>query len=239
MTELMRRRRALMGQKITDDAWDDVFRAVDGGTYAADYTAGDIIPLIIDGEGAINAQIVAFNADSKADGSGNAPITFICEHLLNADHRFNPARSGESPNYVEGTGYILGWKESELRTYVAAMLSKFPIKVASRIVPVIKYTKWFTSSFTTVASGQTTDYLWVPSSREIYHVSYAEGAGPMYNYFSDNDRRSKSKVDGIYSKWWLRTGAGSNNGCIVTGGGGASYVAPNVAEGIAIGFCIG
>ncbi len=41
-------------------------------------------------EGIVEMQIVAFDADELADGSGKAAITWISKQLLNSDHRMNP-----------------------------------------------------------------------------------------------------------------------------------------------------
>ena len=46
-------------------------------------------------------QIVAFDTDDKADGSGKAPITWIAEHILETSHRMNPALE---TNYVYPSG---------------------------------------------------------------------------------------------------------------------------------------
>lgn len=75
-------------KKIT---WDDVFASVDAGTYATDFAIGDTAPLDLGSEGLINMQIVAFDTDDLADGSGKAPITWIAKNLLNSKNRINPS----------------------------------------------------------------------------------------------------------------------------------------------------
>lgn len=63
---------ASSADKYTRDA---VFASIDKGTYATDYAIGDTVPLDLGSEGLINMQIVAFDTDDLADGSGKAPIT--------------------------------------------------------------------------------------------------------------------------------------------------------------------
>lgn len=73
--------------KIT---WDEVLASVNVGTYATDFRIGDCVPLDLGSEGVIYMQIVAFDTDDLADGSGKAPITWIAKQLLNTEQRMNP-----------------------------------------------------------------------------------------------------------------------------------------------------
>lgn len=70
--------------------WDAVLASIDAGTYATDYAIGDTVPLDLGSEGLINMQIIAFDADDLADGSGKAPITWLSKEILNTDKRMNP-----------------------------------------------------------------------------------------------------------------------------------------------------
>ena len=76
--------------KEITDTWEEIFAAIDNGTYAAKYAVGNYVALDLGTEGAVYAQIVAMNADPLADGSGNAPITWITKYLCNTDKRMNP-----------------------------------------------------------------------------------------------------------------------------------------------------
>ena len=40
-------------------------------------------------EGSISMQIIAFDGDNKADGSGKAPITWFSQQVLPTPHAFN------------------------------------------------------------------------------------------------------------------------------------------------------
>ena len=50
-------------------------------------------------------QIVAFNADEKSDGTGNAKISWMMRDLLNATHRMNATDTNKN-----------GWPATEMRS---------------------------------------------------------------------------------------------------------------------------
>lgn len=80
--------------------WETVFKTIEAGTYKDFYKVGDCIPLDLGSEGIINMQIVAFDKDDLADGSGKAPISWLSEQLLNTSRRMNRSLVA---NYDEST----------------------------------------------------------------------------------------------------------------------------------------
>ena len=78
--------------------WDAVASAVADGTYKDVYAVGDVVPLDLGSEGVISMQIVAFDADNLADGSGKAPITWIAKEVLNTVKYLNPIASAHYEN---------------------------------------------------------------------------------------------------------------------------------------------
>lgn len=187
--------------------WDAVFASIDAGTYATDYAIGDMIPLDLGSEGLINMQIVAFDTDDLADGSGKAPITWIAKELLLTKHRMNPNREGTSGAYTEGTGAIGGWEKSEMRTYLTETIKPLiPEEVRNAIVPVTKYSMICNTDGSLVNNVATTDDVWIPSYREIFGETTYETYGVTYSEkFPDTDSRIKQIVGGSAFYWWLRT----------------------------------
>ena len=73
------------------DSWDTIIANVENGTYRSKYMVGNYKPLDLGTEGIVNMQIVAFDKDQKADGSGMAPISWLSMELLKTSKRFNPS----------------------------------------------------------------------------------------------------------------------------------------------------
>lgn len=72
------------------DSWDEIISACEDGTYATKYKVGNYKALDLGTEGIVNMQIVAKNKDPLANGSGNAPLTWISMEMLSSTHRMNP-----------------------------------------------------------------------------------------------------------------------------------------------------
>lgn len=77
-------------EETITDTWDEIFAAEADGTYKTKYKIGDTKKISLGTEGTVAMQIVAFDTDDLADGSGTAPITWISEQLLKTSRRWNP-----------------------------------------------------------------------------------------------------------------------------------------------------
>lgn len=222
--------------------WDDLYRTITAGTYATDYSIGDVLPLDLGSQGVVNAVIVGFNKDDKADDSGKAPISFVAQYLLATNQRFNPQRAGSSGNYTDGTGTIGGWGSSEIRTYVQSTIKAlFPANVLSHIVSVKKYSMIYNTAGSKVSNDETSDDVWIPSYYEMNNRTGYESSGPHYSPFSSDASRIKNKGE-TATKYWLRSaGTSTNNPCVVTNTGSISggNTTAQTATAILIGFCIG
>ena len=186
--------------------WEDLFARIADGTYATAYSLGEILPLDLGTEGVVNAQIVGFNHDDKADGSGKARITFIAEHLLNTSKRINPALSGST----EGTGTIGGFGKSELRTYLRETIQPmFPSSIRSRIVEVTKHSNGYDTSSVQQKDMSSSESVWIPTIREIQgNTTFESGYAAHYSQVfpgSNNSTRVKKKPgDSNATIWWTR-----------------------------------
>ena len=72
------------------DSWETIKANIDNGTYATKYKVGMYKTLDLGTEGQIRMQVAGINKDVLADGTGNAPMTWIAMDLLNTYHRMNP-----------------------------------------------------------------------------------------------------------------------------------------------------
>ena len=216
--------------------WADLYHSISLGTYNTDYSVGEILPLDLGTEGVVNAQIVAFNADDKADDSGKAKVSFISQYCLNTSKRYNPSYVANT----SGTGTLGGWEASELRAYLTSTIYPLvPANVKNRIVTVKKYTLGYTATEVKDTGMLTQDNLWVPSAKELN--LYSGESGIVYSsIFTSNDSRKKKKSGGSYTDTKLRSANASNKtGAYgLTGAGTLAALAVSTAHQFPIGFCI-
>ena len=176
-------------------------------------------------------QIVGFNHDKKADGSGTAGITFMfCDAI---DYR-----GMNDDNTNEG-----GWSDSEARSYLNDdFVSTLPDELQNQLVEVEKDTNneglsfdADSSSYSDSCVDRTADRVWLPSYTEMVgKIDSIEGSkdgnglasiyndeGSQYQLFSDQEVTSSSKDASILERdaakglsnpddasagyWWLRT----------------------------------
>ena len=75
------------------DTWEQIVASVNDGTYATKYKLGNYKPLDLGSEGIVNMQIVGVNVDTKADGTGTAPLTWMSRELLTTKKKMNTSLS--------------------------------------------------------------------------------------------------------------------------------------------------
>lgn len=221
------------------DPWEKLFYHIDLGDYATAYSVGDLIPLDLGTEGAINMEIVAFDADTlAADSTKTAPVTLISKELLATERRMNPKRAGTSPNWTEGTGAIGGWEKCEARSsLISQVLPLIPANVSARLCEVTKYSNIKTPAGTTTNNSATSDKIWIPSSKEIFNTG--ETTGVTYSsFFPDNASRQKTFLS-ANETWWLRTVYSTADFCAVYNTGASDLDSSQSYRGIALGFCVG
>ena len=227
---------------VITDSWEEIIASTEDGTYKTKYNIGDTKELDLGSEGIVDMQIVAFDADELADGSGTAAITWISKQLLKSDHRMNPDRendSSDSSKYKLGTGSIGGWEQSEMRTWLNDTIkSMIPTTVQTAIKPVKKYSTSYDVSGNWIKDSETIDEVWIPSIRELYNADWSESVGPRY---SEIDRIKYKDGTSTPSVWWMRSAFSySTNNFMTVGEDGHNYIAANIQElPVALGFCIG
>lgn len=205
--------------------WDDLFSSIDDGTYKEKYKIGDMLPINLGGEGIVNMQIVAMDADEKADGSGKAPITWVSERPFTG-HRM-------------GTGSYLSWENTELRSYLKSTVKPMiPDNVRGRIVDVTKYSAGYDNSGR-ASNMETSDDVWIPSYREIFGGTSYETQGVIYNgiFKSADTRKKKSEVGDYFINWLLRSAAGATSFVLVNREGKEASGDTSVAYSVVLGFC--
>ena len=236
---LRTRRRALMSQKSTivyvHGTWEDLFRAIDAGTYATEYAVGETLSLDLGSFGNKTFKIVAMNKDALADNSGNAPVTLLATTALSGKHRMNPAAQGSSGNYTVGTGGVGGWEHSEMRSYlINSVLPAIPANVRQRIKATKRYSNSVNTAGTAVSNAMTSDSVWIPSRREVGD-SNGETSGTVY--LNSTTRTAISTA--INATWYTRSATSYTSFRYVQSNGNLTAAAADTTRWIILGFCVG
>ena len=108
------------------DSWEEILAAVANGTYKTKYQVGDTKILDVGSEGSVCMQIAAFDADTLADGTGKAPISWISEQLLITSKRMNPALVSIGGTFIKQSGSNT-WKSSNQGGHSSTCTSTFTI----------------------------------------------------------------------------------------------------------------
>lgn len=212
--------------------WEEVFEAEDNGTYKSLLSIGNVVPMDCGTLGILQMQVVAFDTDVLADGTGNAKITWIAKDALGS----NRALASSSQRTWEGCStytYLRG-------TFFDAM----PSVVRNRVVAVTKYTRDYGGEESTVIRDDaSSNTIWIPSVKEVFNSgSYIESIGVTYtSFFKDNASRIKHKVTNLETayQWRLRTWGTSNSRsvCVTTSGAATTGVVISTSSGSAIVPC--
>lgn len=202
-------------------SWEAVSYHIENGTYKDVYKIGDTVPVDLGSEGIINMQIAAFDADTLADGSGTAAISWVGKELLATKQAWGPS------TYVSwGAG---GSLRSYLQNDIRALI---PEKVAA----MIKSVKKSHQNGSATNTEMTMDDVWVPSLYEVY-----ESTRKYKALFPDNESRKKVCVGTTqYSAWWMRDRVSSSGVSKLTSSGSKTSTAYTTnPEGVCLGFCTG
>lgn len=207
------------------DSWSEILAAEADGSYLTKYQIGDTKFQQI-GDYLFDLEIVAFDKDDLADGSGKAHITWIAKHIV-----FNAQMNTSSTN----SG---GWASCKLRSDLRAMLDSSSADLKAAVKEVNKtYYNYTTSKTETIA-----DTIWIPSMYEVGFTSTPrESSGVVYDdVFTASDASTTKKYDmnNSSSYWWLRSAYSSSaNFWYVSNNGGANNNNANSSGGVVPGLC--
>lgn len=158
-----------------------------------------LIPVIVDGvEYNADVEIIEYNHDNLADGSGKATLTFMCKNLPG----FRKPMYGSSVDNA-------GWEHSTMREFCnGELFNAFPAELQAIIEPVLKISD---GGEVNRALVTTTDKCWLASYPEVGFASISEvlpGQGEVYasTYSTNKNSRVKYLPDGYTPYgWWLRS----------------------------------
>lgn len=172
-----------------------------------------------------DVEILGFNHDKLADGTGNARLTFGLKECLATKEKMD---AGSTAVY---------WKGCDMRENLqTTIFEQLPADLKSIIKSVKK-----TSYQNATRYEETTDTLFLFSEFEVSGTSNSSfaGEGTQYPRFTDTSSRIKH-VDGAKSDWWLRSLSRDNNTwfCYVMSNGTIYKTEQTSARGVCFGFCI-
>lgn len=208
----------LRPEETIADSWEQIFEAIDYGTYTFRYKIGDTKLIDLGAEGVIAMQIAAFHEDDMAYDSGKAAITWIGKQLL---HTQQPMMTGPADTD--------GWGNSDLRKYLHYhILPQLPESIQQRLKPVVKRHKtgWRQQE-------ETIDTLWLPNREEVL------GENCRYQQLFHTDAMRKKTLAGEEEavSWWLRCSVSSDIYSFIDRDGRALNGAAANANGVALCFC--
>lgn len=216
------------------DTFANVQAAIHSGTH--NYKVGNYVQIDMGSLGTGYAQIIGFNKDDKADGSGKAKCTWcLKDHIPGITHAMNA-----SQKMVDGvTAYTAGgYLHSDMRSYIESDIEpKFESAVRSSIVAVTKTHSTYDGS-NMVKNGQTTtERMFLLSAYEVFGITEYEDQGPNYTQiFKDASSRIKTR-DGSARTWWLRSVSNANRFRCVSDNGNSNNNNTNNMNGVVLGFC--
>lgn len=222
--------------------WAEIAERSANGTASTAYSVGDTKTVTV-GDETMTVQIVGFNHDDLADGTGKAGISIMVYQALSATHAWDS----------DGTSTTtIGWKASDIREYLNSELyASLPEDLQSVIKPVTKLSDGGRGSTSLVS---TTDTLWLPSAEEVlvaatttYMASAAysgllTGQGSRYEHFATKVNGKRYTSSGSSAFWNTRSGitttsyTHANIICIYDGYGEEKN--RTVARPVVFGFCV-
>lgn len=145
-------------------SWEYIGSIAERGMASSAFALGDTKEVELMGE-PWTLEIVAFDHDDLADGSGKAKMTIVTKsHSASKVAITSKTESGSKH-----------WTGCDLRTQLSAILTQLPVDLLSLIKPVTKKSMYRLSSY--YVEETTSDSLWIPSASEagILEVPTADG----------------------------------------------------------------
>lgn len=147
------------GIDFAQASWAKIAEISESGNASKFFAIGDRKTMVVDGQ-AMAAEIIAFNHDDLADGTGKAGITLLFNHTKTAAYLTPKSLNNISFNAsATKTG---GWVSSDIRNSLrTTIMGQLPADLQSVI-------KTVTKDYNVVKTvNQCEDTLWIPSNEEV------------------------------------------------------------------------
>lgn len=188
-------------------SWAEIAEVCEQGTADQHFAIGDKKTISIGAAAGvaetIDVEIVGFNYDTLADGTGKASMSIMSVPALstlryanNSEKTYNGVTSGNSG----------GWSNSDIRAYCNGdFLMALPSELKAVIKPVIKYSDYGYADKSSYNTVQTTDSVWLASYDEIF--AFTTGY-PKFTLENDRIKYQNGTQNAVC--WYLRNAISSN-----------------------------
>lgn len=225
---------ALLKHSLNDFSWDEINWLSQNGNASECFSIGDEITFTTKDSKEITMQIIGFNHDDLADGSGKAGITFGMKDLYYSTYQMNSTDTNSG-----------GWEACKMRTStMQTMFENLPDELQAVIKTVNKKATSGSRS-TSITTSQ--DKLWLYSKVELdgTTISGYKDEGTQYEYWQShntNSYRIKNLYNGTGSAnfYWLRSPSTSDSTGFwnIYSDGRALYYDASKSFGLCFCFCI-
>ena len=211
---------------FADNTWAQIIEACQLRKVPASWAVGNQKVMTIDGTD-YPIDIIGFNHDNYADGSGKAPITFQMHDCYATVYNMESSQTNAN-----------GWAGCKMRTtHIPAILALVPSEVQDGIREVNKLTSAGNKSSTIVT---TADKSFLLSEIEIFGTitRSAAGEGQQYPYYASGGSTVKYLGTTTHS-WHSRSPATDDNALFarIRKGGDVGFGYASNASGVAFAFC--
>lgn len=220
----------MLNATLANNTWAQIAAASAAGVASSTWSVGDTKDITVSGE-TLTLEIVGFNHDDLADGSGKAGITFGLKNLMASTRQMNSSNTNAG-----------GFTSSAMYSWLqGTLLNSLPSDLQAVLKSVNKKTSAGSQSSTINTNAMK---IFLFSEVEIFgSVTYSKsGEGSQYTRFATASSRIKylSNGSGSASFWWERSpyGNSSTGFCGVGSGGGAGIGGASVWGGVCFGFCV-
>lgn len=184
--------------------WIEIDGMIRDGSYKTSLQIGDRCALTLPGEYEDYVEIAGIDVDQDSDGN-ILPITWVGRAVLSKKRQ------------MQSSGTLANYLQSDLRTYLndgdKGLASLFPDRLKHMLRKAKKTTYRYSSSSSSGATATHSDYIWIPSYREVTgNTTAKETSGPIYSeYFNSPASLSRmpthydSQRYYEYGSWFLRT----------------------------------
>lgn len=212
---------------FADNTWAQIIAACQKKHIPSTWKVADQKAMTIGGTDYL-IDIIGFEHDDYADGSGKAPITFQMHDCYGTKYAMNAKNTN-----------VGGWSSSDMRnTHLPAILALMPAEVQAAVRTVNKKSNTGEHS-TTIET--TACKLFLLAETEVFaeRTGSAVGEGTCYRYYATGGDTIK-KVNGTASYWFERGSyivSGTSGFCAVSNKGATSFYGASTAQGVSFAFC--
>ena len=239
--------------------WGTIAKISAAGKASEYFNVGDEKTISLTTGESVTLQILGFNHDDKADGSGKAGITFGMKNLLATKYSMNSSNTNAG-----------GWNSSAMRSStMATLLSQLPSDLRAVIKSVSKKAMVGGGSSSSPATSvqASTDSIWLLAVAELFSKTAIENSsystiknnaagytaeGSQYELFkntvADGDPNNSqtalvkklSNGSGSADTWWLRSAdpTYSTNFHYIYYYGDVNHNGASYSRGVCFGFCV-